>query len=48
VPAGGGCGRGDGSGIIGVGADNEELRITSAAPTGGSLDIVVTGYTIES
>jgi len=48
VPAGGGFSRGDGSGIIGAGADDEELRITSAAPTGGSLDITVSGYIVES
>ena len=49
IPAGGGFGRGDGSGIIGVGADNEDLRITTTGvATGGGVDVVVTYYTIES
>lgn len=48
VPAGGGISRGDGSGIIGVGADNEDLRYTCGAPTGGSIRILVSYYTIES
>lgn len=45
---GSGISRGDGSGIIGIGADNEDLRITSEAPTTGSLRILVSYYTIES
>jgi hypothetical protein len=48
IPGGGGVSRGDGSGIIGVGGDGEELRITSAAATGGVMDVVVSFYTIES
>lgn len=48
LPAGGGISRGDGSGILGVGADNEDLRVTSGAPTGGSLRTLVSYYTIES
>jgi hypothetical protein len=48
VPAGGGCGSGDGSGIVAIGADNEDLRVTAGAPTGGSIRIIVTYYTIES
>ena len=48
VPPGGGCSRGDGSGIIGVGADDEDLRITASVPTGGSCDVVVSYFTIES
>ena len=39
---------GNGAGIIGVGADGAELRVTCADPTGGNLDIVVGYYTIES
>lgn len=46
--AGGGISRGDGSGTLGVGADNEDLRITCGAPTGGSLRILVTYFTVES
>lgn len=49
VPAGGGFGRGDGSGIIGIGADGEDLRITTTGnATGNGLQLVVTYYTIES
>lgn len=48
VPAGGGVNRGDGSGIIAIGADNEDLRITCGAPTGGSLRVLVSYYTVES
>lgn len=45
---GSGISRGDGSGILGIGADNEDLRITSEVPTGGALRILVSYYTIES
>lgn len=45
---GGGIVQGDGSGILGIGADNEDLRITSEVPTGGSLRVKVTYFTIES
>lgn len=45
---GGGLTRGDGSGILGIGADGEELRITAEAPTSGSAIIYGTYYTIES
>ena len=48
IPGGGGVSRGDGSGILGIGADGEELRITAAAATGGVLDCVVSYYTVES
>lgn len=48
LPAGGGFTRGDGSGILGVGGDGEDLRITCGAPTGGSLRVLVSYYTIES
>lgn len=49
VPAGGGFSRGDGSGIIGIGADNEDLRVTTTGnATGNGLQIVVGYYTIES
>jgi hypothetical protein len=39
---------GDGSGLLGVGADGAELRITAGAATGGTLGVVVTYYPIES
>lgn len=49
VPAGGGFSRGDGSGIIGIGADGEDLRVTTTGnATGNGLQIVVTYFTIES
>lgn len=48
-PAGGGMSKGDGSGMIGVGADDEELRITTVGTAGGNgLYVLMTGYTIES
>jgi hypothetical protein len=47
VPAGGGITVGDGSGILGVGADNEDLRVTTTGnATGNGLQIVVTYYLI--
>jgi hypothetical protein len=49
VPAGGGFGRGDGSGIIGVGADGEELRVTTVGTIGGNGGyLTVSYYTVES
>lgn len=39
---------GDGSGIIGVGGDGEELRITSSDPVGGNIRVSYSYYTIES
>lgn len=45
---GSGLSRGDGSGILGIGADNEDLRITCEAPTSGSASLVVSYFTIES
>ena len=39
--------RGDGSGILGVGADGEDLRITTEATTSGSGSAVISYYTIE-
>lgn len=49
VPAGGGFTIGDGSGMLGVGADNEDLRVTTTGnATGNGLQIVVSYFTIES
>lgn len=49
VPAGGGFNRGDGSGILGIGGDGEDLRVTTTGnATGNGLQIVVSYYTIES
>ena len=48
VVGGGGITIGDGSGILGVGADGEDLRLTCDVPTGGSIDVNVSYHTIES
>jgi hypothetical protein len=49
VPAGGGVSRGDGSGILGIGGDGEDLRVTTTGnATGNGLQIVVTYFTSES
>lgn len=45
---GGGLTIGDGSGILGVGGDGAELRITNEVPTGGTLAVTITYFTIES
>lgn len=39
---------GDGSGVLGVGADGAELRITAEATTSGTGVVTVTYFTIES
>lgn len=48
VPPGGGFTIGDGSGILGVGADGEELRFTCDSPTSGHVIVSGSYYTIES
>lgn len=48
VAPGSGISRGNGSGIIGVGTDGQDLRITCEAPTTGAARVLVTYYTIES
>lgn len=49
VPAGGGFTIGDGSGILGIGADGEDLRVTTTGnATGNGLQITVSYFTIES
>lgn len=45
---GGGITVGDGSGILAIGADNEDLRITTDAATNGDARCYITYYTIES
>lgn len=40
--------KGNGAGIVGIGGDGEELRITNSAPTTGSIVVQVDYYTIES
>jgi hypothetical protein len=46
--ANGGSSRGAASGIIAVGGDGEDLRLTCDAPTGGEIRVTVSYYTIES
>ena len=48
IAPGSGIVEGNGSGMLGVGADNEDLRITSEVPTSGSLDIVTSYYVVPS
>jgi hypothetical protein len=48
IAPGSGVVEGNGSGILGVGGSDADLRITSEVPTGGSLDVVVSYFTIES
>lgn len=40
--------KGNGSGILGIGADGSDLRLTCEDPAGGSVDVVVTYFLIES
>lgn len=47
IAPGSGIVEGTGAGIIGVGADNEDLRITSEVPTTGKLRITGSYYTIQ-
>jgi hypothetical protein len=46
--ASGGNQKGNGAGILGIGGDGEDLRITCDDPTGGSLFVTFSYYTIES
>lgn len=48
VPAGGGITLGDGSGVIAIGEDDEELRVTCDDPAGGAINFSFTRYVIES
>lgn len=48
LAGGGGVTRGDGSGIIGVGGDDEDLRVTAGTITGGSMHMLVTYFTIAT
>jgi hypothetical protein len=48
LAGGGGVSRGDGSGIITIGADGEDIRITCDAPTGGSVTILISYYLIAA
>lgn len=48
IAPGSGVIEGNGSGIIGVGADDEDIRFTCDDPAGGSIKILCSYYTIES
>lgn len=48
LQSGGVVSRGDGSGMLGVGADASDLRITSEVPTSGAIRVLVTYFTVES
>lgn len=48
MAGGGGVSRGDGSGILAIGADGEDLRYTTGTITGGSMYATYSYYTIES
>lgn len=39
---------GNGNGIIGIGGDGEELRLTCEDPTSGGISVTINYYTIES
>jgi len=47
---GGGISKGDGSGVLGMGVDDEDFRCTNEDPTGtnGSIKVVVTWFTLPS
>lgn len=48
IAAGSGVTLGNGGGILGIGGDGEELRLTCEDPTGGNLAVTFSYYTIES
>lgn len=47
IAAGSGIVKGNGGGIIGIGASNEDLRVTCEDPAGGNLSITVTYFTVS-
>jgi len=48
IAPGGHVERGSGSGILGVGADGEDIRLTSGTPSLGSIDVVLTAFSLAS
>lgn len=48
IAKGSGVVEGNGGAILGAGGDDEDLRITCGAPTGGSIDVLTTYFLIES
>jgi hypothetical protein len=47
IAPGSGVVRGTGAGILGVGADGDSVMVTCTVPTGGSIRILTSYYTIE-
>jgi hypothetical protein len=47
IAPGSGVVEGNGAGIIGIGASNEDVRITCEDPAGGSINAIVTYFTTE-
>jgi hypothetical protein len=45
---GSGFGRGGGTGVIGTGADDEDIRFTCSAPTSGAVDVMVSYHVLPS
>lgn len=48
IVPGAGVSRGDGMGIIGIGTDGQDLRITMSDPVGGNNVVLISYFTIES
>jgi hypothetical protein len=48
ISAGSGVVLGNGGGILAIGGDGEELRLTCETPTGGGISITVTYFTVVS
>jgi hypothetical protein len=48
IAPGSGIARGSGSGILGVGADGDQILFTGGVPTSGSVDCIVTYFTTAS
>ena len=48
IPPGSGVVVGNGAGLLGIGADGEELRLTCEDPVGGALSVTFSYFTIES
>jgi hypothetical protein len=48
IAPGSGFSTGSGAGIMGVGTDDQDVRITASVPTGGSFDLLVKYFTIST